>query len=262
MTTKVDRVQIDYLLKFEAPFHCGTGIRIGLIDRSIVRDSNDCLYVPGSTFKGVLRARCEQLARFYEQDDQVKNLVQSPHEARGALQGFGQTATMVTRIFGSQTYPGQLFFDDVCQLPEDLLQYDSPEKGGLGKYKGLQADLSTQVRLDRPTRTAVKGALYTSEFGVTGTSFTGNIKGWLECTAVDHISLVNKEIPDNSPTYSLLLLLAGLQMIERIGGNKSTGKGKCSCEITKVMLNDSEYAETQWQSWLEQLDTLAYYYLS
>jgi CRISPR/Cas system CMR subunit Cmr4 (Cas7 group RAMP superfamily) len=262
VTTKVDRIQIDYLLKFEAPFHCGTGIRIGLIDRSIVRDSNDYLYVPGSTFKGVLRERCEQLARFYEQDEQVKLLVQSPHEARAALQSFGQTATMVTRIFGSQTYPGRLFFDDARQLPGDLQQYDSPEKGGQGKYKGLQTDLYTQVRLDRPTRTAVKGALYTSEFGLADLRFTGSIKGWLECTAIDHSSLVNKDIPDNSPTYSHLLLLAGLQMIEHIGGNKSTGKGRCSCEITKVMLNDSECEGTQWQSWLEQLDTLAFYYLA
>src|SRR5436305_9092634 len=140
----IDRIQIDYLLKFEAPFHCGTGIRIGLIDRSIVRDSNDYLYIPGSTFKGVLRERCEQLARFYEQDEQAKLLVQGPHEARAALQGFGQTATMITRIFGSQTYPGRLFFDDARQLLEDLQQYDSPEKGGQGKYKGLQADLYTQ----------------------------------------------------------------------------------------------------------------------
>jgi CRISPR/Cas system CMR subunit Cmr4 (Cas7 group RAMP superfamily) len=262
VTTKVDRIQLDYLLKFEAPFHCGTGIRVGLIDRSIVRDINDYLYVPGSTFKGVLRELCEQLARFYEQDEQVKFLVQSPHEARAALQGFGQTATMITRIFGSQTYPGQLFFNDAHQLPKDLVQYDSPEKGGEGKYKGLQADLYTQVRLDRPTRTAVRGALYTSEFGVTDMSFAGSIQGWLECTAIDHSSLVNKEIPGNSPTYSFLLLLAGLQMIERIGGNKSTGKGKCSCEIRRVMLNGNEYEETQWQSWLEQLDTLGYYYLS
>jgi CRISPR/Cas system CSM-associated protein Csm3 (group 7 of RAMP superfamily) len=227
-----------------------------------VRDSKDYLYVPGSTFKGVLRERCEQLARFYEQDDQMKFLVQSPHEARAALQGFGQTATMVTRIFGSQTYPGRLFFDDVRQTEEEQQQYDSPEGKGQGEYKGLQVDIYTQVRLDRPTRTAVKGALYTSELGLADISFTGSIKGWLECTAIDDSSLVNKDAPEDSPTYSLLLLLAGLQMIERLGGNKSTGKGKCSCEITQVMLNTRECPKELWTSWLEQLDTLAFYYLS
>src|SRR5438105_14882962 len=158
---------------------------------------------------------------------------------------------MITRIFGSQTYPGRLFLDDARQPTEELQQYDSQdaeEEDRVGKYKGLQTDLYTQVRLDRPTRTAVRGALYTSEFGLADLRFTGSIKGWLECKAIDHSSLVNKEIPDNSPTFSFLLLLAALQMIERIGGNKSTAKGKCSCESTKVMLNGSE--GVQWHAWL------------
>ncbi len=32
---KLDRIQISYDLKFDTPFHCGTGIREGLIDRTI-----------------------------------------------------------------------------------------------------------------------------------------------------------------------------------------------------------------------------------
>ncbi len=262
MTTKVDRIQIDYTLEFEAPFHCGTGIRIGLIDRSIVRDSQDYLYIPGSTFKGVLRERCEQLARFYEEDEQMRLLVQSPHDVRTALQEFAQVATIVTRIFGSRTYPGRLFFDDARQADEDKRQYDSPEEGSEGKYKELQTEIYTQVRLERATRTAASGALYTSEFGTADIRFEGSIKGWLECTAIDHTSLVNKDRPEDSPTFSLLLLLAGLLMIERLGGSKSTGKGKCTCEIKKIVLNGAECAETQWKSWLEQLDSLAFYYLS
>ncbi len=269
MTTKIDRIQIDYDLKFETPFHCGTGIREGLVDRTIVRDSEEYLYVPGSTFKGVLREHCEQLARFYEQDEQMKERVQSPHNAEAALQGFGQMATMVTRIFGSQTSPGRLFFDDARQAPEDKQQYDSPddspEKGdGKGKYKSLQVDIYTQVRLDRPTRTAVKGALYTSEFGISDITFKGTILGWLECTAVDpsiHACFEKVSLQD-APTYSLLLLLAGLRMIERLGGNKSAGKGKCACEITGVMLNTKECTKETWHAWLEQLDALSYYYLS
>jgi CRISPR/Cas system CMR subunit Cmr4 (Cas7 group RAMP superfamily) len=262
--TKVDRIQIDYDLKFETPFHCGTGIREGLVDRTIVRDSEGYLYVPGSTFKGVLRERCEQLARLYEQDERMKQLVQSPHNAKAALQGLGQTVTMVTRIFGSQMVPGRLFFDDARQEEEDKLQYDSPERGGGGKYKGLQVDLYTQVRLDRPTRTAVQGALYTSEFGVRDITFKGSILGWLECITVDsttHACFENIDKPQDAPTYSLLLLLAGVCMIERLGGNKSTGKGKCRCEVTRVMVNTRECGETIWRSWLEQLEALSYYYL-
>ena len=169
---------------------------------------------------------------------------------------------MVTRIFGSQNQPGTLFLDDARQDERDLRQYDSQERhGGKGKYKGLQVNVSTQVRLDRPTRTAVPGALYTSEFGASDILFKGTILGWLECTAIDSKTM-QAETGQSSgvtPTYSLLLLLAGLQMIERIGGNKSTGKGHCTCTIGAVEVNGIEVQEDMWKSWLKRLDELANY---
>lgn len=263
--TKLDRVEIRYDLKFETPFHCGTGIRSGLVDRTIMRDSAGYLYVPGSTLKGVLRERCEQLARFYEQEEQYKKLIQSPHETQWVvLPGFGEK-TMITRIFGSPVYPGQLFFDDVQQTETGKEQFDRPGSEGGGEYKEMQVDLYTQVRLDRPTCTAVRGALYTSEFGVKELIFEGSIIGWLECIAIDpslDACFVNDETPEDSPTYSLLLLLAGLCLVDRLGGNKSTGKGQCKCEIRHVQLNNTVYAKAQWQAWVEQLEALGYYYLS
>jgi len=36
--SRVDRIQLFYNLTFQTPFHCGTGLRSGLIDRAIVRD--------------------------------------------------------------------------------------------------------------------------------------------------------------------------------------------------------------------------------
>ena len=63
---------------FETPFHLGTGLRRGLLDRSVCRDANDYLYIPGSTLKGVLREKCEQLARIFELP------VVSPHNELGS----------------------------------------------------------------------------------------------------------------------------------------------------------------------------------
>jgi CRISPR/Cas system CMR subunit Cmr4 (Cas7 group RAMP superfamily) len=260
MKLKTDRIGIEYKLTFNTPFHCGTGIREVLVDRTVIRDSEGYLYVPGSTLKGVLRERCEQLALFYEQAEPGRQSVHSPHNAKAALLGLGNgRPTMVTRIFGSQNMPGRLFFDDACQSNNDLLQYDSPERRGKGGYKSLQVGLSTQVRLHRPTRTAVPGALYTSEFGANDIIFYGTIQGWLTCMPIEpDISAKpgGAQQPASTPTYSLLLLLAGLRMVERLGGNKSTGKGYCECEITSVKLHEEE---TAWPSWLEQLDALANY---
>src|SRR5207302_8273392 len=179
--------------------------------------------------------------------------IASPHDAKAALQGLGtKKPSMITRIFGSQNLPGKLFFEDARQNENDLRQYDSQERhGGKGKYKGLQVNVSTQVRLDRPTRTAVPGALYTSEFGASDILFKGTILGWIECTAIDSNAMQAETGQPSGVTltYSLLLLLAGLQMIEWIGGNKSTGKGHCACTITKIVINDSTPETETWKSW-------------
>jgi len=261
-----DRVQISYDLAFKTPFHFGTGIRTGLIDRTIVRDGGGYLYVPGSTFKGVLRERCEQLARLYEElDEDMLNLIASPHEEDVALRGLGQKITMITRIFGSHNHPGRLYFEDAHQTNDAKREYDEDTheadetkreydnlEDGKGKYLSIQTELYTQVRLDRPTRTAVKGALYTSEFGIRDLTFQGSITGWLECTPID--------LPiQKLPTYSLLLLLAGLHMVDRLGGNKSTGKGHCTCNVTQVAINGEQVAREEWSSWLDHLYALSLY---
>lgn len=252
--TRVDRVELLYNLIFTTPFHFGTGLRVGLIDRTVVRDSSGYLYVPGSTIKGVLREECERLSRLYEVlDEEMYKFIASPHDTESAMRARQAALTMITRIFGSQNFPGRLFFDNAHQTREELAQYDSRERHRLikGKYNAAQTDLATQVRLDRPTRTAARGALYTSEFGIKNLIFEGAITGWLECTPIDGI--------EKGPTYSLLLLLAGMHLLTQIGGNKSTGKGQCRCEITALKCGKDTYEKETWQGWFNHLEALSYY---
>ncbi|MGH2510366.1 MAG: hypothetical protein ACRDHZ_23570, partial [Ktedonobacteraceae bacterium] len=121
--------------------------------------------------------------------------------------------------------------------------------------------ISTQVRIDRLTGTAAKQALYTSEFGIRHLLFVGKINGWIECTPAEALATRIPSIasPSEVPTYSLLLLLAGLQLIEQLGANKSTGKGHCVCKVTEVLFKKQKIDTTQWQSWLEHLDVLKAY---
>lgn len=249
MGERTDRIQISYDLVFATPFHCGTGIREGLIDRTIVEDNHGYLYVPATTFKGIAREHCEQLARFYAGSDTLADRIGSPHDKDAALYDLGGAITMITRIFGSPMYPGTLYFDDARQNETEQERYNSQDKDGVRRYLDIQKDVYTQVRLDRPTRTAVEGALYTSEFGARGLAFHGNITGSLTCFAIDQQDA-------SKPTYSLLLLLAGLRFIERLGGNKSTGKGQCECKITEVRMNGDEVS---WQRWFDDLSQLAHY---
>ncbi len=251
---RTDRLELSYDLIFTTPFHAGTGLRAGLIDRTVARDQAGYLYVPGSTIKGVLRQHCEELSRLYEVlDEHMLALIASPHDTQNALWTRGYFATLVTRIFGSHERAGSLFFDDARQTENEMRQYDGHMgEDSRGRYLAVQTELATQVRLDRPTRTSVGGALYTSEFGSRDILLHGEISGWLECFSIEGIAAP-------APTYSLLLLLASLHLLERIGGNKSTGKGHCRCQIKTLKYGRDEYKETQWQDWLTHLDMLSYY---
>lgn len=243
-----DRICINYRLTFTTPFHFGTGLREGLIDRSVRRNAQGFLYVPGSTLKGVVREHCEQLALFIKPKNQR---IASPHDKNNALKDLydPQETTIITHIFGSYRYPGLLSFDDACQPKKDQQLYDSQKKEDKkGRYKDLQTDIYTQVRLDRLTRTAIPGALYTSEFGLRNLSFVGSISGWLHHTPIEGLESVS---------HALLLLLAGLLMVDRLGGNKSTGKGACRLEITNIKINDITHSEkAEWEHWLDYLEKL------
>lgn len=239
-------VQIDYELQFHAPFHLGTGIAAASVDRTVIRDAGGALYVPASTFKGGLREHCEQLCRFY-----LPHLpIASPHDAYATLAQFGKAPTPISRIFGSPLYPGTLRFNDARQTEETYTL-----------FQDMQTSILTQVRINRLTRTAVDEALFSSEFGLQALRFAGTIKGQLNCTPVEKLTeTVQAEESDvPKPTYSLLVLLAGLLMIERIGGNKSTGKGQCNCAIQQVVLDGQPCAEQRWRSWIGQLEVLQNY---
>src|SRR5690349_14011743 len=111
--TRIDCIRLSYTLTFFTPFHFGTGLRDGLLDRTVVRDSGKSLYVPGSTLKGTVREHCERLARLYESKESDERIrVVDLHDEKKALWGLSQMSTMVTRIFGSQQQPGHLFFND------------------------------------------------------------------------------------------------------------------------------------------------------
>lgn len=251
---KTDRIQLKYRLTFTTPFHCGAGLSSGIIDRTVVRDADGYLYVPGSTFKGVVRAHCEQLARLYTfgNDSEMRQRIASPHDEKQALVTMRGPVTMIARIFGSRNRPGLLSFDDARQLEQEK-QGDAGKQWiyGRGRDRVEQTVLHMQMRLDRQTRTALGDAFYASEFGLKDLRFYGSICGWLNCTAIEGI--------EGEPSYSLLLLLAGLHMLDQVGGNKSTGKGQCVCEITDLSINKVEFSNATWRSWLEHLDMLMFY---
>lgn len=227
---RVDLIQINYELLFETPFHFGTGLREGLVHRTVNRDTNGYLYVPGSTLKGVLRERCEQLAALFH----LKAL--EPHTDQSALAEFNPDADIIYRIFGSRFQPGTLYFDDAYMTSKSRELFDGSSPGDK-KYLDRQVQSRTQVSLSRLTRTAKQGALYTSESGLRQLRFEGKVYGLLRGYEF---------VGDQVGTYGLLLLLMGLSSLDRLGGNKSSGMGLVSCQIHKLTVNDETQNMGDW----------------
>lgn len=216
------KLKINYTLTFESAFHFGTGMPNGLIDRAIARNREGYLYVPGSTIKGVVRHRCEQIAKLYGLEANEPHTEESQRKEANT-----QNPDIITRIFGSRFLPATLFFDDAVLHDEDKKLFDSPTKQG--KYKSRQIEERTQVSLSRRTRTARQGQLYSSEYGIRSLRFTGQVYGFLN----------GESIMGEPQTYSLVILLAGLKSLDRLGGNKSAGAGSVTCQVADLF----EYGE-------------------
>ncbi|HYV07029.1 MAG TPA: RAMP superfamily CRISPR-associated protein [Blastocatellia bacterium] len=215
MPDRTDHIKLTYTLTFEAGFHCGSGLSRLLVDRAVRRDAKGYLIVPGSTVKGTLRDQCEQLARLFGL------VARSPHDEVEALREY-RAPDLLARLFGSRLRGGGLCFDDLTMAPEDREFFDAT--------LSLQTSERTQVSISRRTGAARPEALFSSEFGFTGLRFNGEIAG--------HISDLPLEGDADSPTYGLLLLLAGLISLDRVGGNKSTGLGRCRTEIMSLTINN------------------------
>ena len=214
MTERIDRLDLSYILTFESAFHCGSGLPRLLIDRAVRRDAEGYLFVPGATVKGALRDRCEQMARLFGLE------VRSPHDENAAL-GEYTTRDSLSRLFGSRLYPGQLFIDD--------LEMQDADRNFLGRSFSLQTSERTQVSLSRQTGTAKPKMLFSSELGLTDLRFEGEIYGYVSDVPIN-------DQPD-SPTFAELLLVSGLMSIDRLGGNKSTGVGRCQIEVVSLNIN-------------------------
>lgn len=247
-------VRIDYGLHFISPFRFGTGLRKGLIHRVVARNADDYLYVPGSTLKGVLRERCEQLAELFELQ------VIDPHAEDMAE--VNPNLAIVNRIFGSRFYPSSLYFDD-AQLIKEQRDWFEPQvrdrklkQAKRPEFRSWQTEKRTQVSISRLTRTAIPGRLYNSEYGVKGLKFQGSIYGLLGGFRLEEAARTEKE---QAGTYSLLLLLGGLCSLDfdRLGGNKSTGAGQFQLELSQLTVNGQTLAIKELLDKLEELELYA-----
>lgn len=227
MPLRTNDINLRYTLTMSSAFHFGTGLRKGLVHRSVAQDEDGYLYIPGSTLKGSLR---NQLFDLHQTLDLPSHfLIKDPHRGAEDLTEFKPDPNVMRFIFGTRFNPCTLFFDDAHLNDEDKEYFvveNQPGKTGVLK----QISTRTQVHLSRLTRTAEPEMLFTSEFGLRDLRFEGRIYGRLTGVPVDK----------SNYTYSLVMLLATLKALSRLGGNKSTGGGEIRFNKEDARLEYSE----------------------
>ena len=100
--------------------------------------------------------------------------------------------------------------------------------------KTLQIEERTQNRISRRLGTAVEQALFSSEYGLRGLVFEGEIAG-----VIDGVPIAGEDV-----SYSLVLFVAGLCLFERIGGNKSIGMGQAAFQVKedRIRVDRQDYS--------------------
>jgi CRISPR/Cas system CSM-associated protein Csm3 (group 7 of RAMP superfamily) len=204
-----------------------------LSDKPIVRDGSGRLIIPASQLKGRLRHQCERLARgldwpvcyspvaqnmcpqrakltdtdkakFQREDYIVRDLDNFNQASEDLIQTpvVPRYHCLICQIFGNPVLPSQILFSDlVC------------EERDLGEV------LRSGVTINRARRAAEEKRLYFLETSPAnaGLMFKGEI-----------------QIPPNPLPQIKPLIVAGLKLIDALGGSKSTGLGWLSWELGDV----------------------------
>ncbi|MCR4407439.1 MAG: RAMP superfamily CRISPR-associated protein [Anaerolineae bacterium] len=201
-------IQIEPLvIEMDGPLALNTGFRRGLIHRTVERDADGLAYIPASSLKGRVRRACEQVAR--------QSGLRVCHAPRpGGMCSAHEQACLVCRVFGSPGRGSELHWQD-ARLAQDYRSVFSGDEAN----REAQFYARTQVQLSRGLGTAAPDRLFTSEFTVENLEFRSAITGWLDVTPIAG--------DDTTGGYELLLLLAGLRLVNTLGSGSSRGSGHC-----------------------------------
>ena len=233
------RLDISYRIQWDGEWHVGSGFRTAATDRLIQRlgGAGGRPFVPGSQIKGVLRHTCGRLAQSLGLDaidphatsrDQWRLLVEH-------FRPLKQSPLVVDRLFGSRFQGDCLFVDNAMpasaegQGDQDQAETSGPdEAAGTREYPRV---VRARTAMDRLTGTVKEGHLFTTELA----------------QRVELVGRIRARHPDGVLTqydggfpYEYALLLAGLLSIDRLGGDKSSGLGRCHVTVERVIWNGAE----------------------
>jgi len=215
------RLRLTGTMRLDTSLRVGAGDtdNIAAADITVIKDATGRPYIPGSSFKGVLRSYVESLLRAIS-DDEQKSACLCVTQIDGKADGCPTTRD--PKILGKQleeeiTDRDAFFLTKSCRacqvfgspwLASKVLMSDLPVTGEwLGRYQ-----VRDGVGIDRDTETASEGLLYSFEAVPAGTDFACEI------------------LIENASEAEQGLVLLGLRAFEhgliRLGGATSRGLGR------------------------------------
>lgn len=208
-------------------WHIGTGAgRPGDIDRLVQRDQNGFPYIPAKTLTGIWRDACETVAWGLDNGES------------------GTWGQWIKYLFGDQP---ALAKGAVLVLPRPA----ALSIRGAYLHQDLKAAITSKSPADQ---TRLKEAITFVKPGVSIDPDTGcaredhlrfeeMVRGGTVLTADCQLDL--NGLSDEQQKAACALLVAGSQFIERIGGKRRRGAGRCAVTLQKI-------SSDPWLDWLEQ----------
>ncbi|MDM8538278.1 RAMP superfamily CRISPR-associated protein [Desulfobacterales bacterium HSG17] len=198
-------LKLKLTIQFESRWHTGSGEGNILTDRLIQKDARGMPHIPGSTLKGVIRESCEKLSRtlgFPEPSNPHSTDIKFP----GSFNALNKAPSPVDRLFGNKFEEGGIFFRS-ARLTENVHHHFFTQ---------------SRVRMNRKLGTGRDQHLFSSEYGLP-MSFETSIDAHHQALAI---------LEEDDPPYAYCLLIAAILMVDRLGGDKSTGAGQLPNNIT------------------------------
>lgn len=208
-------------------WHVGSGLGRGEVDRLVQRDADGLPYLPAKTLTGIVRDGCEQVALALD-NGHDQGLW---HRWVNFL--FGDQPALASGAIEVEPCPAALSIRSAYL--ESSLREALKAKQQLAK---AIAFIKPGVAIDEKTGSAKPDYLRFEEVVRMGAVLTAESR--LDFS--DH-----KDFSDESKAMAYALLIAGAAMVERLGGKRRRGNGRCNIKIIG-MAEDRE----PWLQWLKE----------
>ncbi|HLG17161.1 MAG TPA: RAMP superfamily CRISPR-associated protein [Blastocatellia bacterium] len=221
------RLDITYRIYLATPMHIGTGMGFAkMIDDMVTRagpakgEGARLPCIPGSSIKGKARSRCEALA------NTLRLKICGARKCK-------MNPCIVCRIFGTPFSPGGLQFSDallhskmsvVARLPGSS-SASTADPFALGTVRAGN-------KLERPTRTVEPDFLFSIEHTADQLQYEGSIKGQVDDRNSERLNI---RLPLEG-----WLLTVGLLSVDKVGGSRSRGMGRCRITIAGLVVEGRE----------------------